>query len=111
LAAAVFVGASLTLGLLISTIAQTQFQAMQLMVFVFLPSILLSGFMFPFDGMPRAAQLIGELLPLTHFLRLVRGIVVRGATIAEVQADVWPLVAFFVVMLALAIQRFRKRLD
>jgi ABC-2 type transport system permease protein len=55
--------------------------------------------------------LIGELLPLTHFLRLVRGIVVRGATIAEVQADVWPLVAFFVVMLALAIQRFRKRLD
>ena len=111
LAAAVFVGASLTLGLIISTIAQTQFQAMQLMVFVFLPSILLSGFMFPFEGMPRAAQLIGELLPLTHFMRLVRGIVVRGATIAEVQADVWPLVAFFVVMLALAIQRFRKRLD
>jgi ABC-2 type transport system permease protein len=111
LAAAVFIGASLTLGLIISTIAQTQFQAMQLMVFVFLPSILLSGFMFPFDGMPRAARLIGELLPLTHFMRLVRGIVLRGATIAEVQADVWPLVAFSVVMLGLAIQRFRKRLD
>jgi ABC-2 type transport system permease protein len=111
LAAAVFIGASLTLGLIISTIAQTQFQAMQLMVFVFLPSILLSGFMFPFDGMPRAARLIGELLPLTHFMRLVRGIVLRGATIAEVQADVWPLVVFSVVMLGLAIQRFRKRLD
>jgi ABC-2 type transport system permease protein len=111
LAALVFVGANLTLGLIISTLAQTQFQAVQLTVFVFLPSILLSGFMFPFDGMPRPAQWIGELLPLTHFLRLVRGIVLRGATIGEVHADIWPLVAFSTVMLGLAIARFRKRLD
>ena len=71
--------------------AHTQFQAVQLTVFVFLPSMLLSGFMFPFDGMPRPAQLVGELLPLTHFLRLVRGIILSGATLRELAADVWPL--------------------
>ncbi len=79
LAALLFIAANLTLGLLISTLAQTQFQAMQMTIFFFLPSILLSGFMFPFDGMPRAAQYIAELLPLTHFVRLIRGIMLRGA--------------------------------
>jgi ABC-2 type transport system permease protein len=101
----------LSLGLLISTLARTQFQAMQLTVFTFLPSILLSGFMFPFDGMPAAAQRIGEILPLTHFLRLVRGILLRGADLSELMAPVYALAAFFAVTLALAILRFRKRLD
>jgi ABC-2 type transport system permease protein len=111
LAAALFVGASLTLGLLISTFAQTQFQAMQMMVFIFLPSILLSGFMFPFDGMPRLAQLIGEVLPLTHFLRLARGILLRGAALGELRAEMAPLAIFLTLTLGVAILRFRKRLD
>ncbi len=110
-AALVFIGATLTLGLLVSTIAKTQFQAMQLSIFLFLPSILLSGFMFPFDGMPLAAQRIAEFLPLTHFVRLVRGIILRGAGIEELTADIWPLLLFFVVAMSLAVLRFRKRLD
>jgi ABC-2 type transport system permease protein len=111
LAAVLFVGASLTLGLLISTFAQTQFQAAQMMVFVFLPSMLLSGFMFPFDGMPRLAQLIGEVLPLTHFLRLARGILLRGAPLGQLRGELGPLALFLVVALGIAILRFRKRLD
>jgi ABC-2 type transport system permease protein len=111
LAAALFVGASLTLGLLISTFAQTQFQATQMMVFIFLPSILLSGFMFPFDGMPRLAQLIGEILPLTHFLRLARGILLRGAALGELRAEMLPLAIFLTLTLGVAVLRFRKRLD
>jgi ABC-2 type transport system permease protein len=111
LAAALFVGASLTLGLLISTFAQTQFQATQMMVFIFLPSILLSGFMFPFDGMPRLAQLIGEILPLTHFLRLARGILLRGAALSELRAEMVPLAIFLTLTLGVAVLRFRKRLD
>ena len=103
--------ANLTLGLLISTRAQSQFQAMQMTFFIFLPSILLSGFMFPFAGMPRVAQWIAELLPLTHFLRLVRGIMLRGAHIGELWVDVLALVAFTAVMMSAAILRFHKRLD
>ena len=103
--------ANLTLGLLISTRAQSQFQAMQMTFFVFLPSILLSGFMFPFSGMPRAAQWLAELLPLTHFLRLVRGIMLRGAGLADLWPDVLALLAFTAVMMTAAILRFRKRLD
>jgi ABC-2 type transport system permease protein len=110
-AAGLLILANLTLGLLISTRAQSQFQAMQMTFFIFLPSILLSGFMFPFAGMPRIAQWIAELLPLTHFLRLVRGIMLRGARIGELWIDVLALVAFTVVMMAAAILRFRKRLD
>ena len=106
-----FIGASLTIGVLISTIAKTQFQAMQLTFFFFLPSLLLSGFMFPFDGMPKLAQHIGEIFPLTHFVRIIRGIILRGADFM----DVWPqslaLIVFMLVTLALAILRFRKRLD
>ena len=86
LAAAVFIAANLSLGLLISTAAKTQFQAMQMMVFILLPSILLSGFMFPFDGMPRFAQLLGELLPNTHFIRLTRGIMLRGSDVGDQNA-------------------------
>jgi ABC-2 type transport system permease protein len=110
-ASLLFVAATLGLGLLISTVAKTQFQAFQLVMFFFLPSMLLSGFMFPFDGMPAAAQRLGDLLPLTHFLRLVRGIVLRGASLAELRYAVWPLLVFFVITLRLATLRFRKRLD
>jgi ABC-2 type transport system permease protein len=103
--------ANLTLGLLISTRAQSQFQAMQMTFFVFLPSILLSGFMFPYAGMPRIAQWIAEVLPLTHFLRLIRGIMLRGATLLELWTDALALLAFIAVMMTAAILRFHKRLD
>nr|MBA3565104.1 ABC transporter permease [Gammaproteobacteria bacterium] len=111
LASLLFIAAALSLGLLISTLAQTQFQAMQLTVFTFLPSILLSGFMFPFAGMPRVAQWIAEILPLTHFVRLVRGILLRGAGLPELMTPVYALAGFFAVTVTLAILRFRKRLD
>lgn len=111
LASLLFIAAALSLGLLISTLAQTQFQAMQLTVFTFLPSILLSGFMFPFAGMPRVAQWIAEILPLTHFVRLVRGILLRGAGLSELMTPVYALAGFFAVTVTLAILRFRKRLD
>jgi len=111
LASSLLILANLTLGLLISTRAQSQFQAMQMMIFVFLPSILLSGFMFPFAGMPRVVQWIAEALPLTHFLRLIRGVMLRGAGLWEMWGDVLALAVFTLAMMALAILRFRKRLD
>lgn len=110
-AAMLLIVANLTLGLLVSTAAKTQFQAMQMAFFLFLPSILLSGFMFPFDGMPKAAQWIAEVLPLTHFVRLIRGVILRGANLLELWPDVLALLAFTVVVMSLAILRFRKRLD
>ncbi|WP_028919739.1 ABC transporter permease [Pseudoxanthomonas suwonensis] len=111
LAALLLIVANLTLGLLISTRARSQFQAMQMTFFVFLPSILLSGFMFPFAGMPVAVQWLAEVLPLTHFLRLVRGIMLRGASLWDLWPDVLALVAFTTVMMTAAILQFRKRLD
>ncbi|AWV06645.1 ABC transporter permease [Marilutibacter maris] len=111
LAAVLLILANLTLGLLISTKARSQFQAMQMTFFVFLPSILLSGFMFPFAGMPTVVQWIAEALPLTHFLRLIRGIMLRGASLWELWPDVLALIGFTAAMMTLAIQRFRKRLD
>jgi ABC-2 type transport system permease protein len=111
MAAVIFIMATLTLGLLISTVAKSQFQSMQMIMFFFLPSILLSGFMFPYEGMPRAAQVIAEFLPLTHFVRMVRGIILRGATLADVSREIWPLAAFFVVTLTASMLRFHKRLD
>ena len=110
-AAMLLIVANLTLGLLVSTAAKTQFQAMQMAFFLFLPSILLSGFMFPFDGMPKAAQWIAEVLPLTHFVRLIRGVILRGANLFELWPDVLALLAFTGVVMSLAILRFRKRLD
>ena len=110
-AAVLLILASLALGLLISTKAQSQFQAMQMTFFVFLPSILLSGFMFPFAGMPRVVQWLAEVLPLTHFMRLIRGVMLRGANLLELWPDVLALLAFTAVMMTLAILRFRKRLD
>jgi ABC-2 type transport system permease protein len=107
----IFVLAVLGLGLLISTLAQTQFQAFQLTFFTFLPQILLSGFMFPFDGMPRPAQWLAEIFPLTHFVRIIRGILLRGADLGDVAREIWPLALFALVMMTLSIARFRKRLD
>jgi ABC-2 type transport system permease protein len=106
-----FIIANLALGLVFSTVAQTQFQAMQLTFFFLLPSILMSGFMFPFDGMPRAAQWIAEMLPMTHFMRLIRGVVLRGATLPELASEVAVLVGFIVVAMTIAVLRFNKTLD
>jgi ABC-2 type transport system permease protein len=111
IAAAAFIAANLMLGLVISTLAQTQFQAIQLSIFTLLPSILLSGFMFPFDGMPRVAQWIAQILPLTHFVELVRGIVLRGAPLGALWLPLVKLGIFFTIAMALAATRFRKRLD
>jgi ABC-2 type transport system permease protein len=111
LAAALFIAATLTLGLVISTFARTQFQAFQVSFMTMLPSILLSGFVFPFDGMPPAAQWLAQLLPLTHFVEIVRGILLRGASLADMQLPAAKLAAFLVVTLLIATLRFHKRLD
>jgi ABC-2 type transport system permease protein len=105
-----FLAAMLAVGLVVSALAQTQFQAMQMSFFFFLPSMLLSGFMFPFEAMPAFARWIGEVLPLTHFLRIVRGIVVKGAPIESLWVEVAAIVAFLAVAMLVAITRFTKRL-
>ncbi len=106
-----FISASLTLGLMISTMANTQLQAMQMTVFILLPSILLSGFIFPYEGMPVIAQWIAEVLPATHFMRLIRGIVLRGANLDDLWKDTVWLAAFTFLGLIVASQRFKKSLD
>jgi ABC-2 type transport system permease protein len=106
-----FIAASLGLGLFVSTLAQTQFQAFQLAFVTMLPSILLSGFMFPFEGMPVVAQWIAQVLPLTHFNVIVRGIMLRGADLPEVWPQLVKLALFLCVMLGIAVARFKKRLD
>jgi ABC-2 type transport system permease protein len=111
LAALLFIAATLTLGLVISTLARTQFQAFQLAFFTVLPSILLSGFMFPFDGMPKAAQWLAQLLPLTHFTDMVRAIVLRGAPITDLVRPAAKLLVFLAAMLLIATRRFHKSLD
>jgi len=110
-AAMMFIAASLGLGLFVSTLAQTQFQAFQLAFVTLLPSILLSGFMFPFEGMPEAAQWIAQVLPLTHFNVMIRGIMLRGADLPEVWPQIAKLAVFITVMLTVAVARFKKRLD
>lgn len=109
-AALLFIFASLTLGLVISTIAKTQLQAMQLTVFILLPSILLSGFMFPYDAMPEPAQWIAEGLPATHFIRMVRAIVLREAELTSLQPDTLWLLGFTLIGLFIASLRFSKKL-
>jgi len=111
IASAFFILANLALGLLISTVARTQFQAMQMTVFFLLPSILLSGFMFPFAGMPPFAQFLGELLPNTHLIRLTRGIMLREARLGELLPEIYALLAFTAITLFGAIRRFSRRLD
>lgn len=106
-----FIGANLAVGITFSTVAHNQLQAMQMAFFFFLPSLLLSGFMFPFRGMPNWAQNIGEILPLTHFLRIVRGILLKGNGMAEIVPDLWPLALFFTVAFTLGIKRYRQTLD
>ena len=106
-----FIAANLTLGLTFSSLARNQLQAVQMTFFFFLPSILLSGFMFPFRGMPGWAQAIGEVLPLTHFLRIVRGIMLKGNGVAEALPDAWPLFTFMLVVLLLGLRTFRGTLD
>jgi len=107
----IFMLANLSVGFTFSTLAQNQLQAMQMTFFFFLPSILLSGFMFPFRGMPRWAQWIGEALPLTHFLRIVRGIMLKGSDAAHLLPDLWPMLVFLLLAGALALARYRQTLD
>lgn len=111
LAVIVFIMTNLILGYLISTAARTQMQAMQMTFFVFLPSILLSGFMFPFRAMPEWARAIGECLPITHFLRMVREVTLKGAGAADIGGDLWPLLAIMLVLATIAVLRFRRTLD
>ena len=107
----IFIAANLTLGITFSSIARNQLQAMQMTFFFFLPSILLSGFMFPFRGMPGWAQVIGEVLPLTHFVRLVRGILLKGNGWLELWPNIWPLLLFMGVVMTVGLRLYRKTLD
>jgi ABC-2 type transport system permease protein len=106
-----FIAANLMLGLTISSVARNQLQAMQMTFFFFLPSMLLSGFMFPFRGMPGWAQLIGEALPLTHFLRIVRGVLLKANGWAEIWPEAWPIALFGLVIMAIGLRTFRSTLD
>jgi ABC-2 type transport system permease protein len=106
-----FLAAMLSMGLVVSSLARTQFQATQMSFFFFLPSMLLSGFMFPFDAMPEPAQWIGEALPLTHFLRIARGVLLKGAPIEVLWSEVAAILAFMAVALSIAVTTFRKRLE
>jgi len=106
-----FIATNLSIGYTFSTIAQNQLQAIQMSFMFFLPNILLSGFMFPFAGMPRWAQWIGELLPLTHYIRIVRGIMLKGATLYDLHTEALALLGLMVLAMTLAVRRFRRTLD
>ena len=109
--ATLFIATNLSIGYTFSTVAQNQLQAVQMSIMFFLPNILLSGFMFPFAGMPTWAQWIGEALPLTHFLRIVRSIMLKGASIGNLQYDAIALFCLMLVAMSIAITRFRRTLD
>jgi ABC-2 type transport system permease protein len=111
LALLLFIAVNLAIGFTFSTVAENQLQAMQMTFFFFLPSILLSGFMFPFRGMPGWAQAIGEALPMTHVLRAVRGIMLKGADFAAIAPTLWTLAGILVIVAAVAVMRFRQTLD
>ena len=106
-----FIAANLGVGLTFSTLARNQLQAVQMAIFFFLPSILLSGFMFPFRGMPTWAQYVGEILPLTHYLRIVRGILLKGNNLAEILPNLWPIILFLTIVLTIGVKRYRRTLD
>jgi ABC-2 type transport system permease protein len=106
-----FVAANLTVGITLSSLAQNQLQAMQLTFFYFLPSLLLSGFMFPFRGMPAWAQAVGSLVPMTYFNRLIRGILLKGNWFPDMWPDLWPLIAFTAVVMTVAVLTYRRTLD
>ena len=107
----IFIAANLSMGITFSTLAQNQLQAVQMAFFFFLPSILLSGFMFPFRGMPEWAQWVGTCLPNTHFLRIVRGILLKGNGLAEIAPEIWPLLLFLAVAMTVGVKRYRQTLD
>jgi ABC-2 type transport system permease protein len=109
--ALLFITANLAVGITFSTVARNQLQAMQMSFFFFLPSILLSGFMFPFRGMPEWAQGIGSVLPLTHFLRVVRGILLKGNGLFEIAPHLWPMALFAFVAMIVGVKRYRQTLD
>ncbi|HUN47454.1 MAG TPA: ABC transporter permease, partial [Stellaceae bacterium] len=111
LALGLFIASNLALGFTFSTIATSQMQAMQLAQFTLLPSIMLSGFMFPFRGMPVWAQWFGEIFPATHALRIVRGVLLKGNGTAEILPELWPIAAFTLVVAAMAIWFYRETLD
>jgi ABC-2 type transport system permease protein len=111
LALGLFIASNLALGFTFSTIATTQMQALQLAQFTLLPSILLSGFMFPFRGMPVWAQWVGEVFPATHMLRIVRGVLLKGNGIGAILPDLWPIAAFTLAVAALAVWFYRETLD
>lgn len=111
LALVVFIAANLAVGFTFSTLPRNQLQALQMVFFFFLPSLLLSGFMFPFRGMPEWAQWIGEALPLTHFLRILRGILLKGSSAADIAPNLWPIALFLVIVAAIALRRYRETLD
>jgi ABC-2 type transport system permease protein len=106
-----FITTNLAVGYTFSTLAQNQLQAMQMSIMFFLPNILLSGFMFPFAGMPVWAQWISEFLPLTHYLRIVRAIMLKGATLPDLQTDVLALAGLMLIAMTIAVTRFRRTLD
>lgn len=106
-----FILASLAVGITISTLAKTQLEASQMGIIFFLPSMLLSGFAFPFKGMPEWAQTLGNILPLTHFINIVRGILLKGISLSEIWVDLWPIIIFMLVMLFVALKRYHKTLD
>ena len=110
-AALLFIAANLTVGISLSSLAQNQLQAMQLTMFYFLPNMLLSGFLFPFQGMPGWARFIGNLLPLTHFNRLIRGILLKGNGWPDLWTDMWPIAIFMFLVLFLAVRFYRRTLD
>jgi len=107
----IFIAANLALGVTFSTVAKNQLQAMQMAIFFFLPSMLLSGFMFPFRGMPTWAQWLGEVLPVTHFLRIARGILLKGNGFTDVLPQIWPIILFTIFVLAIGVKRYRQTLD
>lgn len=109
--ALIFIAANLAVGITFSTLAQNQLQAVQMAFFFFLPSILLSGFMFPFRGMPEWAQAIGSCLPLTHFLRIVRGVLLKGNGLIEILPELWPIALFMTVVMTVGLKRYRQTLD
>jgi ABC-2 type transport system permease protein len=111
LGTALFILVNLAIGFTISTLASNQLQAMQASFFILLPSILLSGFMFPFRGMPPWAQALGELLPTTHFMRIVRGLMLKGADFSDIRPELGALMAILIAVSALAISRYRVTLD
>jgi ABC-2 type transport system permease protein len=111
LAALLFIAANLAVGITVSSLAQNQLQAMQLTMFYFLPNMLLSGFLFPFQGMPTWARGIGQVLPLTHFNRLIRGILLKGNGWADLWPSLWPLMLFTIIVMAVAVRFYRRTLD